>query len=165
MNQLKSVINHVSTLCANYAGNSQCLKDKPCPYFSVDWNYNRCNYYEHAVLPGKPALHRQYMARLCGEAAFDECDEPTWYEVSEYNALSDAGTVIKPKHPKRINKSRSQLDDITACKQCGDLFVRKSNAVKFCSAKCRGESNRASAAKRMRDYRSKSTLRVTKTDK
>jgi Cysteine-rich VLP len=61
---------HVKSHCANYDTDGLCLLEGPdgcrtCGYFrSTDYAYNRCRYFETAVLPADPALESEYRRGL-----------------------------------------------------------------------------------------------------
>jgi len=61
----------VKDSCANYDDNGLCLLEtgpdgcRTCGYFrSTDYAYNRCRYFETAVLPADPALESEYRRGL-----------------------------------------------------------------------------------------------------
>jgi hypothetical protein len=48
----------VESTCTNYAGDGQCVYDRPCPYFANE--EKRCRYFETSVLPGDQAHEVEY---------------------------------------------------------------------------------------------------------
>ncbi|GAQ18524.1 cysteine-rich VLP family protein [Oceanobacillus picturae] len=55
------VTNQIKNNCASYAGNGQCLLDRPCPFFnSENDELPRCIHYETSVLPADEKLNARY---------------------------------------------------------------------------------------------------------
>lgn len=60
----KNIKKHIKDKCANYAGNGQCLYDRPCPFFDEKNERARCIYYENAVLPENEQIKADYWRRF-----------------------------------------------------------------------------------------------------
>ena len=60
----KNIQKHIKDKCANYAGNGQCLYDRPCPFFDEKNERARCLYYENAVLPENEQIKADYWRRF-----------------------------------------------------------------------------------------------------
>lgn len=66
----------VETSCAVYAGDGQCLLDRPCPFFNAEnESLPRCGYYENAVLPEDDRLKARYWQSF-GLAHWGEDSKP-----------------------------------------------------------------------------------------